>query len=1119
MVSTAELARHCAQQSIARAQRIAKLDSSIMSRRCEYGDGTDDSLTLRAFVMSESEWNERYRVSVKLDGNLEQIRDYSCTCPASYSFDGMCKHAAAVLLSFQKAPEKFSGYQPKRVMNTSAPLSEFMRQADRNPGVAAAASAAGATDTGDAADVAPIPAGSIDLLPTLTLNYNEWRLSFKIVAPTCEYVLKNVGELVEDLRFRRYHSYGKKLGFTHLPSMFTPHAQALLDFLTRAVEVRRKVEQSSFMHYGRPVSVGKDLPLSDVELIDFLDMHRGDSVDVRLSGWGSRDDNFRAPILGEDPDLRLDLTTCDGGFLLLSSMRPRVIASGRRMYLLCEQRFHDCSPALAANADFIRSVLGISSDALFISEQDMPRFCQLLLPSLESGFKMKLDPSVGRYRPQPCELEFYLDRVEQQVSCIVMARYGEVVHTLLGGMRGDAADDSASVPGPARNMGKEDAALQLVREFFRIVAPDGAGAVSAGAAEMPGMRALIDSRFDEANLGALLFGGLARFKALGTVFTTPAFDRLLSDKRPRVSTGLSLAGNLVRLDVMSDDLEPKELAALLGSYHRKKRYHRMKDGSFLDLSTLDLGQVDRLMDDLSLSLGSFKDGHFELPNFRAFYLDQELEDAQKDEAFRDYIDKLEHARESERAVPESLAGVLRGYQVEGFRWLSTLCELGFGGILADEMGLGKSVQLISLLLERKEAGEQAHPSLIVCPASLVYNWQVEFNRFAPQMDVRIIAGNKDERALIRAHQAGRCDVMVTSYDLLRADIDEYARLEFSCCVLDEAQYIKNATTLTTKACKRVVAQHRFALTGTPIENRLGELWSIFDFLMPGFLGSYKRFRERFEMGIVGGDEDLSQRLAALVGPFMMRRLKADVLRELPDKLETCIVTQMLPEQERLYDAHEQRLRESLQAQRKKDFDHNRIQVLAELTMLRQLCCDPALVYDDYTGGTAKLDSILELVLQAMDSGAKALIFSQFVSFLNVIAQGLSDHGIDFFTITGATPKKQRLELVNTFNQDDTPVFLISLKAGGTGLNLTGATVVIHADPWWNAAAQNQATDRAHRIGQENVVSVYKVIAKDSIEEHIIKLQEAKSELADRILEGSGTSLASLDREELLALLG
>ena len=464
------------------------------------------------------------------------------------------------------------------------------------------------------------------------------------------------------------------------------------------------------------------------------------------------------------------------------------------------------------------------------------------------------------------------------------------------------------------------------------------------------------------------------------------------------------------------------------------------------------------------------------------------------------------------------------------------------------MGLGKSVQLLSLLLARhKESRAEHRPNLIVCPASLVYNWVAEVAKHTPELRVEAIAGTKPERRAmldgVRAAQQDTGvsptresarpssaaaasddvpDVLVTSYDLLRRDIDDYAGLEFYCMTLDEAQYIKNAATKVSKAVRSVTAVHRFALTGTPIENRLSELWSIFDFLMPGLLGTYTKFREKYEQPIMApGSEHsvMADKLQALVGLFIKRRLKKDVLTDLPDKFENVLTVKLEGEQRKLYAAHEQRLRATLTKTKDADFNTKKIRILAEFTLLREICCDPRLVYADAKNASAKLDAICELVSTCMDESKKVLVFSQFTSFLDLIGTRLAEQGVDFYTITGETPKKRRVELVDEFNGNDVPVFLISLKAGNTGLNLVGASVVVHADPWWNAAAQNQATDRAHRIGQTQDVNVYQIVAKDTIEERILKLQEKKSELAQQFTDGTASGgVGTLSKDDLLDLL-
>ena len=471
-------------------------------------------------------------------------------------------------------------------------------------------------------------------------------------------------------------------------------------------------------------------------------------------------------------------------------------------------------------------------------------------------------------------------------------------------------------------------------------------------------------------------------------------------------------------------------------------------------------------------------------------------------------------KDSEYTPPQSLHSVLRKYQRDGYRWLRTLDGYGMGGILADDMGLGKTLQVLSYLLALKEGG-QPLPSLIVCPASLVLNWEEECKKFTPQLTCVAMDGDAAHRAVL-ARRWAEADLVVTSYDLLRRDEDRYAEQPFYACILDEAQAIKNHTTQKYKAVCQVRSQVRFALTGTPVENRLGELWSIFSFLMPGYLPPYKNFCARFEKPIVQEeDANAVRRLNQLTGPFILRRMKADVLRELPPKTENVHRIELDTEQRKLYLAAVVDAREKLRAAKPED----KMAVFAVLMRLRQICCDPRLVADNWSGGSAKLDACMELVTAAVEGGHRILLFSQFTSMLDLLAQRLDEARVSHFTLQGSTPKPVRAELVRRFNAGEASVFLISLRAGGTGLNLTAADIVIHYDPWWNVAAQNQATDRAYRIGQKNPVQVYKLIAQDTIEEKIVELQQAKQSLADTVTGSADGAILSMKPEELLQLLG
>jgi SNF2 family DNA or RNA helicase len=508
----------------------------------------------------------------------------------------------------------------------------------------------------------------------------------------------------------------------------------------------------------------------------------------------------------------------------------------------------------------------------------------------------------------------------------------------------------------------------------------------------------------------------------------------------------------------------------------------------------------------------------------------------RDRHFKKLIQEFKTISDAEVDLPSSIDGHLRKYQRDGYRWLRTLSKYGFGGILADEMGLGKTLQTIALLAsyyeehgkslascadndnEANENVSPRKPSLVVVPASLVYNWGEELKRFAPSLNYVLITGSKSEREDIILNIEGY-DVAVTSYDLLKRDIAEYEDHSFAIEIIDEAQYIKNHLSQAAKSVKLIRADRRFALTGTPIENRLSELWSIFDYLMPGLLYSYPQFRADFEIPVMKyEEEDTMDKLRGMVTPFILRRKKADVLKDLPDKLEEIRYARMDEEQKKLYDAQVVHMKMRLEKQSDEEFSKNKIEIFAELTRLRQICCDPALCFENYKKGSCKTDVFMDMIEQVIEGEHKALVFSQFVTMLDILKGRLESAGIPYYEITGATPKEKRIELVNAFNQDKTPVFLISLKAGGTGLNLTGADVVIHYDPWWNIAVQNQATDRAHRIGQRKVVTVFKLIAHGTIEDKILEMQEKKRALAENILESDGISSATLSRDDLLELL-
>lgn len=616
-----------------------------------------------------------------------------------------------------------------------------------------------------------------------------------------------------------------------------------------------------------------------------------------------------------------------------------------------------------------------------------------------------------------------------------------------------------------------------------------------------------------------LLTSLNELREYGEVFSTARFDSLGVKKKVKVSVGVRVQSDLLNLNLISD-LEKDELLAVLSSYKQKKKYHRLRSGEFVDMNDKDLDKLLSLKEEMNITDKKFLKEDIKLPSYRILSLNEELNefesiDVKRDKHFNDYVKRFENIDISSYEPPKDLNADLRSYQVYGFKWLNVLYDCGFGGILADEMGLGKTLQVISLLAYRNK---EKIKSLIVTPASLVYNWYAEFNKFAPFIKVGMVVGNKDERSTLLTHR-NEYDVLITSYDLLKRDIDLYSDISFDVEIIDEAQYIKNQTTGTAKAVKEINSKKRFALTGTPIENRLSELWSIFNYLMPDYLYSYEYFRKHFESPIVNdGDEYASNMLKKMIGPFILRRRKMDVLKDLPEKIERVYYANFDSRQKEIYDAQVMKISKLVENEDEKAFSTSKIAILAELMKVRQICCDPSLLLEDYKGGSAKKDTCLQLIEESIDGGHKLLVFSQFTSMLEILEEELNKKKIAYYKITGATDKKERLELCNKFNKDDVKVFLISLKAGGTGLNLIGADIVIHYDPWWNEAVISQATDRTHRIGQTNTVTVYKLIAKDTLEEKILKLQEDKQNLADEILSGANASLSSMSKDELLELL-
>lgn len=1052
--------------------------------------------TLSAAVKGSG--RNQYQVYMEYDTEQDCLRRIGCECPAFHKYSGICKHCVAVLLEYlewqnrqgtifeyakrqeesRAQLQQMKGKVQSRVPATTPALRQLLARRQQQ--------SAQLVMQGDLY-------GGVRLEPLLYCDNDGNVLAEFKIGTVSMYVLKDVFPFVNALRLGEFVVYGQKLQFVHRREMFAKESLPWVDFVSGWV----MDHAADYVQSGYALPKMRRIPLSPGELEAFLDAAGGQEFLGDIDGSGSR-----LWQMTQEP-LTRTLTVCGTEYGVEVRLAALYGLAGNRYYHYFDDGKVYRIPAgeMEPVRDFLSCMAQVPGNMVFIRREDVPMFCRELLPALEQKFVCHKENFDERdYGLIPVTFEFYLDAPDRDlVTCKPVAVYGEQKYPVFSNQEAVEKRDLLKEAEVAKVV---SALCDAYDDRYYMMGVTG------------------DDRIYE-----FLTRGIGRLSGLGDVYISDALKRIQVSSVPKVSVGISMAGEVMELRLTAEDMPREQLLEILSKYSRKRRFYRLKSGDFIDMEGEDIRVLAKLKQGLGLTDAQMREKVVPLPKYRALYLDSELREhaglmVQRDRQFRALVRNMKTVEDNDFEIPPELETVLREYQKRGFLWIKTLKHNGFGGILADDMGLGKTLQVIAFLqseIGEAKAGENCR-CLIVSPASLVFNWNSEIERFAPGLKVRMIVGTAAKRREL-IEGAGETEILLTSYDLLKRDVALYEPLTFAYQIIDEAQYIKNHSTQVAKAAKAVRAGFKLALTGTPVENRLSELWSIFDYLMPGFLYSYQRFREELEAPIVQNqDEEAMKRLQKMIRPFVLRRLKGDVLTDLPAKIEKSYFSRMEGEQQELYDAHVKRLQILLNKQSDEEFQTSKIKILSELTRLRQLCCDPALVFEDYKGDSAKLETCMELIRNATGGGHKILLFSQFTSMLERIEARLTDEGISFFVLTGSTGKEKRAQLVERFNQDDTSVFCISLKAGGTGLNLTGADIVIHFDPWWNLAVQNQATDRAHRIGQEQVVTVYKLISQGTIEENIMKLQEKKRELAEEILGGEGMKSGSFSKEELLELL-
>ena len=1012
----------------------------------------DETAHVSCWVRGNSKYFVQFRESS--DGRVF----IGCACPR-FAVAGRCKHIAAAMIAYVEQPLVVTGTGSDQYARTL--LQSYLRKSQ---------------------ELSEPPEQPVHMAALLHTERGSGYPSFSFrVGRDKFYSIRNIRDFVDNVEHRKTDVYGKGLTLDHSLEQFEPKAQEMIRLLMNEFGCFRSFHySSSFSSYDPLNSRKNEITLTGDAFDRFFDL----LSDAPLDHMG----HVPVFLYQKDPQISLQIRReNEAALLTIHTPCPyRFFGSHRSLYAFGGDELLRCSASFREN---VYPLLEQKQQTMRLAWEDMPTFCGCVLPAIRDQVEIE-DPQdlLRAYIPDACTFCFYFDMEQETLLLKLVFRYDTHVFSCV--------DASSETDGVRRNRKEESRAILFAQHYF----------------QKQGEQFILQG---EDAAYAFLTDSIDTFRQQGEVY----FSERLTRRRIQpatVSVGLSVSGGLLSLTLDTGGYPPEELSGLYQSMLLRRKYHRLTDGRYLELNGSSCERIAEMGQMLQLSGRELAEGKAALPMYRGLYLDDLLSGSDgihvnRDHHFRSMIRNFKTLSESDYMLPQGLHAELRPYQQIGYQWLKTLEAYGFGGILADEMGLGKTLQIIAFLstVPRQSVGA---PSLVICPASLIYNWGDELRKFAPQLRFQMILGSTAERIRLRTEGADS-DVWITSYELLRQDIEAYGQLKFYCCILDEAQHVKNAATLASKAVKRIPCSQRFVLTGTPIENRLSELWNLFDFLMPGYLYTNHAFREKLEKPILKSkNPDALSQLRRMVQPFLLRRLKANVLQELPPKEEHIRKLSLSEEERKLYCACIQAAVADLGA------EHGKLKILAAMTRLRQVCCDPNLCFENYEGPTSKLDACVELCEAMVENGHQILLFSQFTSMLDRLKFRLDALQISNLTLQGSTAKETRAAMVKSFNAGEASVFLISLKAGGTGLNLTAADVVIHYDPWWNQAAQDQATDRAHRIGQQAHVQVYKLITKDTIEEKILELQEKKSSLLDAISGCEDAGILNMSSEELLSLL-
>lgn len=1109
---------------------------TYMKGRQYYRQGQVKQLTYDAdkgIILAQVEGTRMYDVHIILDGNGE-LHDATCTCSAFAAYWGLCRHIAAVLLYCIDAygQEKTHIVPAGKAADTPdiSPVQIKDRDSDKNRKQALRRNRTRARDfLGRLGHVISLAENKSKQLVRLQVILQGTRnssalpwLAFAIGIDSC-HTITNVEQFAEAVSRDLPLELDKDFTFDPMLHRFSEQDQPMIRMIQDAFENDYKAV------FGTSHASSRDryFTLNGSRFAAFL-LFSGQLSDCL---WQSSQDTERLPIRVRRANLPVSLLLTrqddqkfsEASYQLELVCRHSIqqLTASRNIYLV-DDVFYLPPPESIRMLEPILSTFNTNgSHALSLTGDEASWLISRTDGILQSACPLKLQSELEQELIlDPIKPYVDLDAASYGLKSELTWQYGSVQLNPLKETRGDFSDEGSKLV--KRDFDRENAVMQCLSQ--------------AGFTRQGSHLRL----HDPDKLYGFLNSSLAELRGLADVRLTAAAERLTIHPAPRVRISFRWMDDQDGLLLLQDygDLARDELDMYFQALRENRTFLRRRDGSFRQVDNRHRRDLLQLHDLLQLWQLDHKPQSL-LPRYRAMALDPFIADQAGQpgnsvtsdptggsddpqaliEIDSRIVSLVRHLREPGALsfrIPASMRELLRPYQKTGVLWLCMLDYYGLGGILADDMGLGKTLQTIAfvqMLWRRRKK-----TSLIIAPTSLIYNWLSEFEKFSPRLPVLLIDGNRKQRNSLFA-EIGRHACVITSYALLRRDIDEIKDYSFASCFLDEAQNIKNPETLNARSVKQVRADRTFALTGTPLENSLLELWSIFDFILPGYLHSRRVFQNRYEIPIMRDNEQsLLTDLHHQIMPFVLRRMKKDVLKELPDKIESRTICDMTEEQRTLYDAFLARSRADLQQEiAVNGYARSQIYILALLTRLRQICCHPSLFLKRYEGGSGKLMLLEELLADCFSSGHRVLVFSQFTSMLELVRESQAANHIEPFYIDGQVAPEERLSQVDRFNKGEGKLFLISLRAGGTGLNLTGADTVIHYDPWWNPAVEEQATDRAYRIGQENVVQVFKLCTRHSVEEKILALQQKKQNLIDSIIKPGQNLLSKMTLDEVMSL--